>query len=120
MDYRIIHRHEMHKAIWERIEHYLGGSGGEQIAYYNHRYRQWVPDYGTIELLRQRVREHLMDHLTDLLDEALDYSMDPMDLLAEFYDYDPEPESWTSSAAGGADDMAEDMEYHRRREESLR
>lgn len=113
MVHHILNRSELQKAVRSRIEDTLAG-GYIELASYNRHCRRWEADQGAITGLRGQVRDYLLDYLTDLLEEMLDYSMDPDELISEFYDWDPEPEARRTghnSPACMYDDDAADMEY---------
>ena len=103
------------------MEFCLSSGRSDGIASYNHRRRRWIVDQDALDALRGQVRDYLADYLTDLLEEMLDCSLDPAELIGEFYDWepDPEPRRRVSGPAWRYDDDAADMEYCRRRDEGL-
>jgi len=121
MVYHIIDQAELRKAIRDEIEECLSCGRSEGIAAYNRRRHCWEPDQDAINSLRNQVRDYLLDHLTDLLDEALDYTMEPAELIGEFYDWEPEgiQSGHLISPDGMDDSIFADMEHDRRQDDRL-
>ncbi len=121
MVYHIINQAELQKAIRDEVEECLSSGKLEGIATYNHRRHSWEPDQEAIDSLRKQVRDYLLDYLTELLNEALDYTMDPSELIGEFYDWEPEgiQAGHLITPDGMDDSIYADMEHDRRRDDRL-